>query len=193
MVYVKSGITIAILRCRRCFSIPNIRRCKLKSRLLTASLVCAFLISALPTTTTAHNQPRLNTSSSRLSVEQKVGDQFSGEAVELFSHSSKVNFEGSLNHTYASSASYPLIRGVNFAAIPFWNEIQSVRRMIRAKDWVGIRRWVAGRAAKGAVDFVLAHIVRKAFESEGYYCPEPPWWLPLKSVWYVGTCAAPAR
>lgn len=77
---------------------------------------------------------------------------------------------------------------VTIASLP-WNDIAQLIQLIRNRNWLGIRNWIGVRLARGITDAIIAGAVRSAFESQGYYCPNPPWWVPFKSIWYLTTCA----
>lgn len=73
-----------------------------------------------------------------------------------------------------------------------WSNYWELVNLIISRNWSGVRNWIYGKLASGITDSLLAPVVRSAFESRGYYCPNPPWWVPFKSIWYVATCAGRA-
>ncbi len=74
-----------------------------------------------------------------------------------------------------------------------WTSFPQLVNLIKSGNWWGVRNWIYGKLASGIADNILAEVVRAAFESSGYYCPTPAWWVPYKSVWYLVTCARMAQ
>ena len=70
-----------------------------------------------------------------------------------------------------------------------WNDAWLLSYWVSIRNFVAVSNWIRGMLARGIVDAILAPIIRWAFESNGYRCPNPPWWVPLKSMVYMTTCA----
>lgn len=69
-----------------------------------------------------------------------------------------------------------------------WSDVEQLFQFIRAADFRSVFSWITSKLRLNP-DWILAPMVRSAYERAGYYCPSPPPFFPFKSLWYFSTCA----
>lgn len=74
-----------------------------------------------------------------------------------------------------------------------WDDFQEIIRAIRNGNIsYGIGYTIGSFIRRGLPDWIMAPQIKSAYQSRGYVCVDPPWWMLLpKSIWYASTCARP--
>jgi Concanavalin A-like lectin/glucanases superfamily len=74
-----------------------------------------------------------------------------------------------------------------------FDDFQAILQAIRSGGIsYGIGYALGTFIARGLADWIMAPQIKAAYESQGYICVDPPWWMPIpKSIWYASTCARP--
>jgi hypothetical protein len=131
--------------------------------------------------------PLVNSSTGQRGYYMKVSVT-TPEGVPLFDHQYTVH-ELQCNCMGAIPSSMNGSPPLKIKALAGWSDASSVLSWVKSRNWNAIRSWASSQLAKRVTLAVIADIVRWAFVSNGYWCPDLAWWVPYKYLVYLTTCA----